>query len=136
VQTLLVFVNLKIVIVFQERRLEIPWSVTMSILRDITTGMAYLHTDIPGDPGKPALLHENLHLNNVLLTSEFTAKVGFFSKTLAIFAPVVFPFHYTTCIVLSEPFLAGSGWGVGRSMHHARHRHQNKKNISHSFFKP
>ncbi|XP_064642632.1 receptor-interacting serine/threonine-protein kinase 1-like [Lineus longissimus] len=56
-----------------ERGVDIPWSVSESILHDVSAGMAYLHTE---REDKPVILHENLHLNNVLLTEDFQAKVS------------------------------------------------------------
>ena len=44
----------------------------------ISTGLAHLHMPIVGTQGKPAIAHRDLKSKNVLITKNWTAKIGDF----------------------------------------------------------
>ena len=54
----------------EERHVDIPMNVTLSILSDVCHGMQYLHS------WEPPIVHQNLTPNNILLCYHFKAKIS------------------------------------------------------------
>ena len=50
----------------------LPLSLKCSVLKDVASGLLYLHE---GVQGAPPLVHQDLHAGNVLLTSSLVAKI-------------------------------------------------------------
>ena len=53
-----------------ERYGRLPQEIGYSILHDVALGLCYLHCQ------NPPIIHRNLHSNNILLTSNMTAKIS------------------------------------------------------------
>ncbi len=55
---------------FLERKKNIPLSIKLSILRDVSFGLVYLHEH------NPPIIHRDLTARNILVTSECQAKIA------------------------------------------------------------